>query len=55
MLKEDPVVIQEPDEHRLQLRHLRPADFANVHLMMEEVYGNYTDPLPEDVYRARLA
>lgn len=53
-LKEDPVAIQEPDEHRLELRLLRAGDYPDVRAIMVDIYGNYDGVLSEEEFQAQL-
>ena len=55
MHKEDPVAIEEPQEHRLELRQLRPEDYPDVKVLMDEVYKDYDGAWPETIYQAQLA
>lgn len=55
MSKEDPNAIQEPSEHRLELRHLRPEDYTDVRKLMDQIYADYEGAWPEKVYGQQLA
>lgn len=53
--KEDSIAIQEPQEHRLELRTQRPEDYPDVAELMDEVYKDYDGAWPEKIYQAQLA
>lgn len=46
--------LQEPDEHHLVLRHLRPGDFPDIKELMDDIYGRVGGAWPEKKYRAQL-
>src|SRR5690606_11165706 len=46
--------LQEPDEHHLVLRHLRPEDFPDIKELMDDIYGSVGGAWPEKKYRAQL-
>ncbi len=47
--------LQTAEEHRLELRHLRPEDYTDLKVVMDHIYsGSLGGALSEDRFQAQL-
>ena len=46
---------QEPDAHRLELRHLRESDYDDIKELMDEVYHDIEGAWPRKIFNSQLA